>query len=218
MKNVTKIALISVMAVVAVLSGMLAAAFFGDAGIGRLDPEITDWYGWEETEVASVRNTGVGYAVSTYMPDDGRPGNLKVMTYSYPFPSWIAGDVTRDLAMETALRNAKSYDMVFTSTVRGNERMNGEDGEVIYIDFVTTTPLKPIIGLNMSAHSHGRFIIALFSPAGGMRDQFVLVVAYTLTGHDIYLRDRRIYSTPEDLGTYDEMKDLIFNHIALVEA
>ena len=216
MKTMTKIALVSIVAVVAILSGLFAIAFFENEGIGLLDPGALDLYGWKETEVTSVRNMGIGYAVSNYMPIDGRPGNLKVMTYSYPFPSWIAGDVTEDLAMKTALWNAKSYDMVFTCTERKTEGINGKEGEVIYIDFVTTTPLKQIVGLNMSARSHGKFIIALFSPAEGMRDQFVLVVAYTLTGHDIYLKNRRIYSTPEDLSTYDEMKDLIFNHILFV--
>jgi len=175
-------------------------------------------YGWEETEVTSVRNTGVGYAVSTYMPDDGRPGNLKIMTYSYPLPRGLLGKVTRDLAMETALGNAKSYDMVFTSTERRNETTNGEEGEVIYIDFVTTTPLKQIIGLNMSARSHGKFIIIIFSPRGGIRDRFVLVVAYALTGHDIYLKNHIVYRTQEDLSTYDEMRDLIFNQIIFIDS
>jgi len=63
--------------------------------------------------------------------------------------------------------------------------MNGEDGEVIYIDFVTAAPLKPIIRPDMSASSHGKFMIALFYPAEDLRDRFVLIVAYALTGHDI---------------------------------
>jgi hypothetical protein len=83
---------------------------------------------------------------------------------------------------------------------------------------VTTTPLKQIIGLNMSARSHGKFIITIFSPRGGIRDRFVLVVAYTLTGHDIYLKDHVVYRTQEDLSTDDEMKDLIFNHIIFIDS
>jgi hypothetical protein len=125
MKIVTKIALISIISVIVLLSSLFAVAFFEDDGIGCLYEGALGMYGWEETEVSSVRNAGVGYAVSTYMPDDGRPGNLKIMTYSYPAPRGLLGEVTRDLAMETALGNAKSYDMVFTSTERRNETMNG---------------------------------------------------------------------------------------------
>jgi hypothetical protein len=215
MRTRTKLVLISVAVLLSVFSGIFALAFLEKDEAGYLDQRELNRYGWREVETNNMRDTGVGYAISTYMPNDGRSGNLKIMTYSYPFPEWIIGSVTRELAIQTVIGNTKSYDMTFTNIERKAESLNGKDGEVIYIDFVSNTPLDSIVGHNINIRSYGKFIIALFSPEGsGIRDRFVVIVSYCLTRHEVYLGEHRIpLPIPEDISAYDEMRDLIFNHI-----
>jgi hypothetical protein len=189
--------------------------------IGILDEEKVKEYKWKEVEVHNLRNNGVGYAISTYMPSDGRPGNLKIMTYSYPSPKGLLGDTTRTLALDTAVWNAKSYDMTFTNIEKEVANIRGEKADVIYIDFITSTSFDPgtkIIDLGINIRSHGKFIIALFSPsdASVIRDCFIITVSYCLIEHGVYLRDFR-FKTPADHSTYDEMKELIFDHISLTD-
>ena len=225
----------------AALSGVFLFAFFEQNEIGCLDRRAAEQYGWVEVNKYTARNTGVGYSVSAYIPE-GRLGDMMIMTYSYPFPQRLIDGLIKELAIQTALETARSsYDMTFTSVERKTERMNGEDAEVIYIDFVAKTPLANITSLNMStisslagimglninatssiagltgmnlnSVSYGKFIIALFSPQGSVRGRFVVIVSYTFIRHEIYMGERLIYRTPESLETYDEMKDLLFNHV-----
>jgi hypothetical protein len=240
MKTGTKVVLVLFIAGAA-LSGVFLFAFFEQNEIGCLDRRAAEQYGWVEVNKYTARNTGVGYSVSAYIPE-GRLGDMMIMTYSYPFPQRLIDGLIKELAIQTALETARSsYDMTFTSVERKTERMNGEDAEVIYIDFVAKTPLANITslnmstisslagimglninatssiagltGMNLSSVSHGKFIIALFSPQGSVRGRFVVIVSYTLIRHEIYMGERLIYRTPESLETYDEMKDLLFNHV-----
>lgn len=216
-------------------------AFFEQDEIGCLDRRAAEQYGWVEANKYTTRNTGVGYSVSAYMPE-GRLGDMIIITYSYPFPQQLIDNLIKELAIQTALETARSsYDMTFTSVERKTEKINGEDAEVVYIDSVAKTPLANITsldmgavsslagivglninetssiagltGMNLSSASYGKFIIALFSPSGSIRGRFVVIVSYTMTRHEIYTGERLIYRTPEELETYDEMKDLLFNHV-----
>jgi hypothetical protein len=229
MKTGSKIAVISILSVIALFSVLFAAAFFESDEIGCLDPEIADRYGWVEVNTDSAISSGISYAAWTYMPEE-RLGDMIIMTYSYPVPRWLMGDTVRELALQTAIRSVRSsYDMTFDDVERRTERMNGGEGEVVYIDFTAKTPLTGAIvpstgalsslvsvaGLNVSAVSHGKFIIALFAPAAGFRDRFVVIVSYALTKHEVYLGNNVIYHTQEDLSTYDEMRDLVLNHVIL---
>ncbi|HIH95927.1 MAG TPA: hypothetical protein HA348_00300 [Thermoplasmata archaeon] len=221
-KKVT-IILIIVLLVGMGFAGIFAYAYIEESKIGILDEEKVKEYKWKEVEVHNLRNNGVGYAISTYMPSDGRPGNLKIMTYSYPSPKGLLGDTTRTLALDTAVWNAKSYDMTFTNIEKEVANIRGEKADIIYIDFITNTSVPSVkiagmkIDLGMNIRSHGKFIIALFSPsdASVIRDCFIITVSYCLIEHEIYLRDFRLTETPADHSTYDEMKELIFDHISL---
>jgi hypothetical protein len=87
---------------------------------------------------------------------------------------------------------------------------------------MTNTPvdLGIKIDLGINVHSYGKFIIALFSPgdASVIRNCFIITVSYCLIEHEVYLHDFKVYKTPADHSTYNEMKDLIFNHISLADA
>jgi hypothetical protein len=227
MKAKKKIIVIIALLVGMSFAGIFVYAYIEESKVGILDEEKIKEYKWKEVEVHNIRNKGVGYAISTYMPNDGRPGNLKIMTYSYPSPKGLLGNTTRNLALDTAIWNAKSYDMTFTNIEKKVANIRGEKADIIYIDFITNTSVDPgvkiagmKIDLGINVCSYGKFIIALFSPsdASAIRDCFIITVSYCLTEHEIYLRDLKLYKTPEDYSTYNEMKDLIFNHISLADA
>lgn len=197
------------------IAGTFVFAYFEKSKIGVLDENKVREYNWKEIERDNINNRGVGYAISTYMPADGRQGNLKIMTYSYPSPKGFMGNRTKDLALETSIWNAKSYDMTFTNIEKKKETIREEVAEVIYIDMTTNTSVDSRITIR----SYGRFIIVAFSPsdASVIRDCFVLVVSYSLFKHEVYQGNLMLYQTAEDRSAYNEMKDLIFNHICLVQ-
>ncbi|PKK85935.1 MAG: hypothetical protein CVT48_03330 [Thermoplasmata archaeon HGW-Thermoplasmata-1] len=178
---------------------------------GTISSELAEGLGWEKTISDEVHAPiGMMSAARTYQYKGTERlfGTVTVLTYSFPVPKYIASTGGNTVSRESTVWNTMSaYNMEFGPITKETEMLAGHKAVVYYYNFTTVTPLE----LGLVNEATGKFIVASLSSDGAVfKETSNVVYGFVLTSSSIKgTGGTVIYSTGEDLSTYNQLYELV---------